>query len=244
MLKHIALIIVGTIVFIVGWSTLLGGIEVKTCSSYIYVPKEFTGRMVPRYTEVYYWRNAAVNLSNVFLKAGTLYNYVFKVNNTLGYIYIEIKGSVEEKDYEGYLSIVSIVDNQTIAYTSLNPRISAGEKELNTTLFFLKPLYPGTYSLLLNLNVDAIISRLLVYGPSSTEAEVHAVEITLSPSSEEAYQQIKIDYVCGVSFVNALSASVIVGIGISIIVIGSITAAVKSSRAQTSIISAKIKRKK
>lgn len=244
MLKHIALIIIGVIVFTIGWGTLLSGIDVKTCSSYVYIPKEFTGRIVPRYTEVYYWRYVVVNLSNVFLRTGTPYSHVFEVNNTLGYIYIEIKGSVEEKEYEGYLSIVDTANNQTIVYTSLNPRISVSEKELNTTLFFLKPLYPGTYRILINLNVNAIISKLLVYGPSSREVEVHAIEISLSPSSEEAYQQIKIEYVCGVSFVNALLASVIVGVGISVIVIGAVIAVAKSSRTQTGIVSAKIKRKK
>ena len=226
--KAIFLIGIGILVFIIGWAAMLSGVEVKTCSTYVYVPKEFVGRMKPQYSEWYYWRNVPVNLSNIELKANTPFNYTFSVNSTIGYIYIEISGRVSNENYEGYVAILNATNNQTVIYSSLSPSEAFFGKGLNTTLFYQKPLNPGKYKIVLQLNTDAIVNRLAVYGPSSKELEIQAIEITLAPGSESAYQQIKIDYICGISFAQALAASTAVGIGISMIVAGALIEAVST----------------
>jgi hypothetical protein len=50
---------------------------------------------------------------------------------------------------------------------------------------------------------------------------VQAIEITLTPS-ENGYEQIKIDYVCGVDFSRALTASTLVGLGVAAIMAGAL----------------------
>ncbi|MEL9940920.1 MAG: hypothetical protein QW348_08575 [Ignisphaera sp.] len=228
--KSIALISLGILLFVIGWLLLLSGVEVKTCSTYVYVPKEFVGKMSPKYSEWYYWRSTPVNLSNIVIEANKPFNYTFKVNNTIGYIYIEIVGKPKDENYEGYVAILNTSNNQTIVYSSLSPRQAIFGKTLNTTLFYQKELEPGLYRLTLNFNTNVNISRLLVYGPSSKEVEVQAIVITLAPVSESSYEQIKIDYVCGVSFAQAIASSIVVGVSISMIVAGAFIETVKMPR--------------
>ncbi|MEM0027099.1 MAG: hypothetical protein QXT53_04920 [Ignisphaera sp.] len=228
--KSIALIGLGILIFVIGWSLLLNGVEIKTCSTYVYVPKEFVGRMSPRYSEWYYWRIAPVNLSNIVIEASKSFNYTFSVNNTIGYIYIEIVGKPKTENYEGYVAILNASNNQTVVYSSLSPQQSISGRGLNTTLFYQNPLEPGLYKLALSFNTDVNISKLLVYGPSSKEVEIQAIEITLAPSSESSYEQIKIDYICGVSFTQAIASSTAVGVGISMIVAGAFIESAKIPR--------------
>jgi len=219
--RAMVLLVLGVVLFVIGWAALISGVEFKMCSSYVQVPSQFVGRLSPSYSEWYYWRNVVVNLSNVFIRAGAPFSYRFSVNQTVGYIYIELEGDVKKENFSGFLSILNTLTNETVVYTTLSPEKSVAGRGLNTTLFFMKSLDPGNYTLTLKLDSDAEIKKLLIHGPSSREVTVQAIEITLTPS-ENGYEQIKIDYVCGVDFSRALTASTLVGLGVAAIMAGAL----------------------
>ena len=137
---------------------------------------------------------------------------------------------------------MNAVTNETILYTDLVPEKSIGGKDLNTTLFFMRSLSPGRYKLIFNLDSDAVVKKLVIYGPSSREVTKQGIEITLEPS-ESSYKQIKIDYICGIEFSKALIASMITGIGITTIVTGAVLEVRSSTRTRVATGIVKVVRK-
>jgi len=240
--RGVVIIAIGVVLFVVGWVMLINGVEVKVCSTYVPIPASFIGRLSPGYTDFYYWNNIAVNITNFAVKANTPLVYNFTVNDTIGYIYMYVEGNVKSNRFRGFISILNAVTNETILYTDLVPEKSIGGKDLNTTLFFMRSLSPGRYKLIFNLDSDAVVKKLVIYGPSSREVTKQGIEITLEPS-ESSYKQIKIDYICGIEFSKALIASMITGIGITTIVTGAVLEVRSSTRTRVATGIVKVVRK-
>ncbi|RLG86743.1 MAG: hypothetical protein DRO39_02345, partial [Thermoprotei archaeon] len=75
------------------------------------------------------------------------------------------------------------------------PSKSYGGRGLNPTLQLLRELPAGNYTLELALDPPHKVSRLEVYGPSSTAMERVQPRFEVRP---EDYRVIKIEYPCGV----------------------------------------------
>jgi hypothetical protein len=139
--------------------------------------------------------------------------------------------------YKGFISIVDTKNNITVIQTDLNPLKSASRDNIEMTLFFMNSLAPGSYKLQLSLDTDAIIDKLIIHGPSSRETEIQGIEIKIEPPSESSYEQMKIDYVCGVNFSQTLVASALFGAGLALTVVGTFIQYMAPSIKTKSIIS-------
>jgi hypothetical protein len=212
-IKSISLLIIGVIFFIAGWMSLLNGIEVKSCSSYLYVPKSFSGEIMLSYTEWLYWTNIPLNVSGFYIKGNATKNIEFAVNKSMGWINLVIIGEPIKQEYKGSIVISNASDpSQAIITMNISPMQSVGSKGMNISAMFLQTLSPGKYILSVTLDTDAYIHRIALSGPSSTELEKVAPKITLTP---DTYDQIKIDYICGISFSSAFIATILVSISMA-----------------------------
>ncbi len=218
--KSIALLVVGILLFVAGWTILLNGIEVKTCSYAIYVPRGFEGEFKLSYTEWLYWTNVPLNISDFYVKANTTKNIEFTINKSIGWLHFVIIGEPIKQDYRGSLIIANALDpSQPIITLSLYPMQSVGGRGINITSMFLQSLQPGRYVLLLTLDTDAYIHRISIAGPSATETEKLMPKVTFTPST---YDQINIHYTCGITLSNAIIAVIIMSIGMAMTVTSAI----------------------
>ncbi|MEM0005401.1 MAG: hypothetical protein QXJ56_07050 [Ignisphaera sp.] len=212
-IKSATLLVMGIILFVIGWIVMLSGIEVKTCSSSFYVPRGYEGEFKLSYTEWLYWTNVPLNVSGFYVKANITKTFEFTINKSIGWLNLVIIGEPAKQDYSGSLVIANATDpSQTIVALSLHPMQSVGGKGMNITSMFLQSLQPGRYILSLTLNTDAYINRISIAGPSATETEKLMPKITFTPST---YDQITISYTCGIQFTNTIVSVIMMSVGMA-----------------------------
>ncbi|MCS7112287.1 MAG: hypothetical protein N3D82_05765 [Ignisphaera sp.] len=218
--KSVALLVVGILLFVTGWIVLLNGIEVKTCSSTLYVPREFEGELRLSYTEWIYWTNVPLNVSDFYVRENVTKTFEFTVNKSIGWLNLVIIGEPVKENYKGSLIIANASDpSQTVVSLSLHPMQSIGGRGMNITSMFLQSLQPGTYLLSITLDTNAYIRRISIAGPSATETEKLTPKIKFTPST---YDQIYLSYTCGITFSNAIIAAIVMTVGMAMTVASTI----------------------
>jgi len=235
---HIVTVSLGIVLLVAGWVVLVQGVGVNMCTTYVSVPSGYVGRISPSYVETLYGTLVALNTSNFDIRAGEVRRFGFELNDTIGYIYVVLRGSPSSKGYSGSLVIYNASDpGDVIASTSISPIQSSSPDSLDVSSMIMKALEPGRYVVELSLNTSAHIDSFVIYGPTSRDVQRLAPEITFTPST---YDQIRIDYVCGISFSTAIIASSIAAAGSSMLVFS----AIHALRLQRSVIRPVTRKKK
>lgn len=224
--KSVSLLVVGLLLFVAGWIILLSGIEVKTCSSSFYIPRGFEGEVKLSYTDWLYWTNVPLNVSGLYVRENVTQTFEFTINKSIGWLNFVIIGEPVKQDYRGSLTIANASDpSQVLVAMTLYPMQSIGGRGMNITSMFLQALQPGNYILSLTLNTDAYIHRISISGPSATEIEKMTPKVTFTPAS---YDQITMNYICGIEFTKALIAVIVMSIGMAMTVASAITIQITS----------------
>lgn len=210
--RDVALILigVGAILFIVGWALVFAnyGVEIQTCSTYVSTPRSFEGSfsLVENYT-----RYRALNVASVkdlSIPAQQVYRYRFELNTTAIAPFFAYYNVVSPSS--GISSYVLLKDskNLTLDYIAIQ---SSTNNVSSSKLLNLNSLNPGEYYLEFTSLTDITIASLNITALSYFTTP--AVRITFTPTS---FNQVQVNYVCGVSFRGLIVAATIIGFGMAI----------------------------